>query len=364
VPVQNDGRDVGSEVQGGPLIFELPRLETGLFDLCIFEEAIAAGLDGGEIDIDRRRIGTDCDESRGMRYAYRGDDGSVALGDSPQAARQASADLQSGGQACADVRGTLDGTREELADCPDEMLGPLFSTRGTLLGHYASSRRLVELQLRPQAGRSEEIVVLHDSLTLHDGWVRGLVQNLSQEHWAADLRVALDDGVWEYPLTLQPGEIAPFELAWPGDALPGDEDFAIGQTFFVDPDLRRSIRAGGAPGYFKGPAESYGRLFTVDEPDLRRGVAVFETAIMMELPSEPAGLEERLRGGRIENLVALVAFFDEDRRVIDVAEAHVGQVRRTANSADDRMLDFGDSRSIGFVVPHDVVGFSIWFGGT
>ena len=58
----------------------------------------------------------------------------------------------------------------------------------------------------------DEVAVLGDSVLVRDRVVRGLVQNMSERMFARDVAVSVDAKRWEFPLTVQPGEVAPFVI--------------------------------------------------------------------------------------------------------------------------------------------------------
>lgn len=98
----------------------------------------------------------------------------------------------------------------------------------------------------------DEVRVLAESLSIRDGALRGLVRNWSRNLWAYRVTVTAGDRVWEWPLSMQPGEAAPFEFEdWTGDQDPLAVEYAV--TGQMSPDVDRS------------------RLFHIGEyPDLTR----------------------------------------------------------------------------------------------
>lgn len=98
----------------------------------------------------------------------------------------------------------------------------------------------------------DEVRVLAESLSIRDGALRGLVRNWSRNLWAYRVTVTAGDRVWEWPLSMQPGEASPFEFEdWTGAEEPLAVEYTV--TGQMSPDVDRS------------------RLFHIGEyPDLTR----------------------------------------------------------------------------------------------
>ena len=59
--------------------------------------------------------------------------------------------------------------------------------------------------------------LLEDSVTVMDGVLRGMVRNLSRGLWAYEVTVTAAQREFVWPLSVQPGEMAPFEIEdWEG----------------------------------------------------------------------------------------------------------------------------------------------------
>ena len=72
----------------------------------------------------------------------------------------------------------------------------------------------------------DELSVVEGSVHVRDGVVRGLVRNRSASRFAYGLTVELGDLVWRWPLSVQPAELAPFEIeGWHSDQVPPLEAF-------------------------------------------------------------------------------------------------------------------------------------------
>ena len=85
------------------------------------------------------------------------------------------------------------------------------------------------------------------SVSVIDGVVRGMAQNHSERLWARNVIVTATDptgvvGEWQWPLTVQPLEIFPFEIEnWTGTQNPTEMDFTITAALSPTIDLTRSL---------------------------------------------------------------------------------------------------------------------------
>ncbi len=88
----------------------------------------------------------------------------------------------------------------------------------------------------------DEVRVLRDSVTVEDGVLRGFVRNWSRELWAYDVAVTAEGRSFEWPLSVQPGELAPFEIGdWAGATDPARIDIAIAAELALVADLSRAF---------------------------------------------------------------------------------------------------------------------------
>ena len=88
----------------------------------------------------------------------------------------------------------------------------------------------------------DEVRVLPDSVAVgNDGTLRGLVRNWSRTLWAYGTVVGAGEGEWAWPLSIQPGELAPFEITdWGGPADAALIDFSVTTEMSGDVDLSRA----------------------------------------------------------------------------------------------------------------------------
>ena len=234
---------------GGLLLLPDPgpfwRVANEVLDLCddsialnlVMGRALAPGETASEEDLLEMQFlraaqGAECDEPGGNRYVHMSDFGYGLARPTVQEA----------------VEWHRQRNQENL-----ELFGDSWRRfpDGDLLGYYGDLRR--EFPLEDQ----DSVVVLHDTVSLQDGTVRGLVHNLSRTQYARDLVVSavlpesgggLEDArgasalVWRWPLTVQPGERAPFEIAgWAAADPPGVEDLSISASLSPTPDIKRSF---------------------------------------------------------------------------------------------------------------------------
>lgn len=88
----------------------------------------------------------------------------------------------------------------------------------------------------------DEVQVLPGTVAVGaDGILRGLVRNWSRTLWAYGVVVKADGLEWAWPLSIQPGETAPFEIeAWHGPTDPAPADFSVTAEMSNDADLSRA----------------------------------------------------------------------------------------------------------------------------
>ena len=113
----------------------------------------------------------------------------------------------------------------------------------------------------------DDVIIEDDTVTVIDGVIRGLVHNLSGNKFARDVTVTavLNDGSeesasWHWPLTVQPGERAPFEIVgWTGVIHPEAFDLWVSASFSEQVDISRAFRIEGSA--------NFGNVYSEDERD-------------------------------------------------------------------------------------------------
>ena len=203
------------------------------------------------------------------------------------------------------------------------------SPPGLLLGYDGTFSRQFPLV------EQDEIVVLQDSILIRDGVVRGLVHNLSETQYAREVTVTArnskpgseDNGVvgtWRWPLTVQPGERAPFEIdGWTGPSNPAAVSLQVTATTSTQPDYKRAFGIGMMEF---NPAE--GRDWRRVVPPYARGDESIPDGIFsfvrvdgqLMLPDSHPEAAEEMAGIVIEDPRIFFALLDNDDRVLDVVE--------------------------------------------
>lgn len=88
----------------------------------------------------------------------------------------------------------------------------------------------------------DKVSVVPQSVTVRDGVMRGLVRNWSRSLWAFGTTVTAEGFTWHWPLSVQPGEIAPFEIRGLDGAVdPAEIEISVAARFSPKADLSRSF---------------------------------------------------------------------------------------------------------------------------
>ena len=225
------------------------------------------------------------------------------------------------------------------------------------------------------------MVVLHWSVSVIDGVVRGLAQNHSEQLWARNLAVtAIDpdggEGMGRFPLVVQPGEAAPFEIeGWTGSDDPAEISFDVSADLSPRIDLSRSLKLNSHRWHLT--EEEYLDLFPAElaAGEIPDGAFDFlEVVIERKAPISHPRLAEAAWEQTIENLAVYAATFDvETATVLDVFElAPMVQVRSSrllfewvevdsipAERPDGRLTE---AATVGWI-PKNYNGPLIWAGG-
>ena len=116
---------------------------------------------------------------------------------------------------------------------------------------YHGNGRVYHLGRRFPPESNDQVVVADKATTIQDGVLRGLVHNQSQTMFARNVEITAfsqDEnektvsGSWSWPLTVQPGEFAPFEIEdWEGRADVSNISFNISASMSPYLDITRSF---------------------------------------------------------------------------------------------------------------------------
>lgn len=103
----------------------------------------------------------------------------------------------------------------------------------------------------------DEVRIVPGTVTERQGTLRGLMRNWSRRLWAYGATVHVGSVSWTWPLSMQPGELAPFEIAV-GGSYPDVADVPILVTaeLVAEADLSRNWGISGTNGSLHGNAHS------------------------------------------------------------------------------------------------------------
>lgn len=177
----------------------------------------------------------------------------------------------------------------------------------------------------------DEVQVLVDSVAVRGGVLRGLVRNWSRHLWAYGVTVTAGDGEFRWPLSMQPGEVAPFEIAgWEGPEDAGliqvrvDTDMSwhadpsraweveprFGRTEVVVSDLTRRPLSGSVRDRYAHVAAD------IAADSISLGSVPLDARL--EAPTSHPSLRGFYENVAIGDLRGYGAIFDADGRVVDV----------------------------------------------
>ena len=201
---------------------------------------------------------------------------------------------------------------------------------------------------------TDEVVVLAESVLVSGGVLRGLVQNMSAGMFARGLTVSVGDSVWSWPLTVQPGEVAPFAIdGYQAPADPAAVTFAVSASLTPTPDPSRSFLLENVPGNFEGTWNEYLNYFppfAADEPPQGETIHFYETIVSVRAPTSHPSIAAQIRetGLTIEDFKAYYVALNPQGRVLEI--------RRLAPYLWQRMSPYGENTQWEWVtvtrIPH------------
>jgi hypothetical protein len=179
---------------------------------------------------------------------------------------------------------------------------------------------------------SDEVVLLWDSVAVSDGDLLGLVQNRSAALFARGVTVTLRGHSWVFPLTVQPGEVAPFVVgAGTVSALPERSEIEVSAALSPQPDLSRSYEF--TPFHSMGVVE-WDRHWLPDflaDPDNAMNFAPmdlplgpgdlvreWQSPVKLVEPNSHPGVAGRVADHTIEDPLGYLTFLDGHLRVFAV----------------------------------------------
>lgn len=181
--------------------------------------------------------------------------------------------------------------------------------------------------------------VLVETVSVNGGTLRGLARNLSDTLWAWDVEVHASTNSFEWPLTVQPGEVAGFEFPnWDGPSDPGLIEFSISADMSEDADLSRGFEIGRSMSPFVCDSDLAGHGGILAVPDEYRDEILAGAGCLDQLwafgryrggrgqsaahvglgsPSHPS-MRGRMAPGLVADLRVYGAHIDDDGRVADL----------------------------------------------
>ena len=110
-------------------------------------------------------------------------------------------------------------------------------------GHASSGIvKQVLIEFADAGSPLDEVRLLEGSLDVSEGVLRGFMRNWSRTLWAYGATVTSGDKTWQWPLSMQPGEIAPFEIdGWDGPSDPSRIEVTVTAEMSPRADLSRSF---------------------------------------------------------------------------------------------------------------------------
>lgn len=345
-PVSNTGAGTGlwpgpEYVPGGlwwaPKAFDPLVAVNRVFDMCDPAQAFAAThgrfLAPGEAmtqeqadQVGWNTWGAECDIPGGKRYAFAGTRSATS------AAGPFAGDPSWRSAFKASVEEVL--ADERVAS----RLAHLRAWPGTPLLGTALVARGDAHQIFPRED-ADRVVVMESSVSVVDGVVRGYAWNQSRSLYARDVTVTVRPAPgsggggaavsYEWPLTVQPGEQAPFEIeGWTGSADHTALVFEVQASLSTKPDLSRSFDVSEdlwVLGNYAGPVtEEQWRKSVPDHVIEAQGGAVADEAhngriyfaARLKVPTSEPGLEQQILNQKIPDLRAYLTF----RGVLDGRE--------------------------------------------
>ncbi len=227
----------------------------------------------------------------------------------------------------------------------------------TLLGNFGIFDRV-----EPLIGTADGVVVEPNSITLKDGMLRGLVRNNSQHEFARDVVVKTlplapncDSHSYEWPLTVQPSERAPFIIANVADTCAIEDfmfevDFSFSEyvdvtrSFYIAKYRRGHVFGGAAIGEQESAdyccvcpplnlsvsgqelltSEEFSNIYSDISTVTFEGELAFipfvDLHARLEYSYSHPSLERYTLKQRFDNLKAYAAIFDSELRVLDIKE--------------------------------------------
>lgn len=210
----------------------------------------------------------------------------------------------------------------------------------------------LEMRLAPVDAPLDELRVVPRSILVRDGVLRGLVRNWSRRLWAYETTVRVGGREFVWPLSVQPGEFAPFEIHdWRGPAQPDPSEFVVTaeMSWHVDPSRAfggNTFNAGGFSNLEQQrvlvTGQGWDRYSDVWD-DTQAGTmsvgAYTWDYIPLLVPTSHPSLAEDIETLSVRDLRGYGAKLDGDGRVLEVGPAFVGHISLVALEDADQEPD-------------------------
>lgn len=140
----------------------------------------------------------------------------------------------------------------EVAEYGEDSIPAGMTPAGMIGKDDGSGPSLPQIRYSDAVDPVDEVRVLPGTVAFGaDGALRGLVRNWSRDLWAYGTVVKAGGREWVWPLSIQPGEMAPFEIEnWGGPAAAVSVDFSVTAEMSADADLSRAWYARWSQDYY------------------------------------------------------------------------------------------------------------------
>ncbi|WP_419907643.1 hypothetical protein [Candidatus Poriferisodalis sp.] len=192
------------------------------------------------------------------------------------------------------------------------------------------------LESAPAHLPADEVQVLPETVAVREGVLRGLVRNRSRRLWAYEVTIAAGGREFRWPLSIQPGEVVPFEIAgWAGSGDPEAIDIAVtaDMSWHADPSRAFAEMSGGQLKLWVGELarrampdavrDRYRHVVADTDPGSVSVGTVSWTVAPIEPPGSHRSLADDLERLAVPDLRAYGVVYDGFGRVIEVGPAAI-----------------------------------------
>lgn len=117
----------------------------------------------------------------------------------------------------------------------------------------SDARSPFRVMFAPWDAPVDEVRILPETVAVREGVLRGLVRNWSRHLWAYEVTISAEGHGFAWPLSVQPGEIAPFEIhGWDGPVDASVIEFAVDADMSWHVDPSRAFERGFGPTLWVG----------------------------------------------------------------------------------------------------------------